>query len=488
MRIDLFKKLQVISVRFFDQSTDGDILSMFTNDIDNISNMMNQAIDQILSSLFLIIIISFAMLNVQPALGGVVLGLGIIMGIIMLISGIKSLKYVKGQQQTLGELNSNIDEKINGMSIIITNGIQRETIESFQPYNEKYRDLSIIGKTYSGMLAPVIQGFSLIVISVVIFFGVQMVVRNTIPVGILIVFVQYAALFFQPFQQIATHFNMVQLAVSGAERVKKVMKENEDIVDHKGSVNYKKLSKGIMFNNLYFSYEKEEQLLKNIKFEVEANKMLAIVGPTGGGKTTIMKLLNKFYAVDNNMIFFDDLDINNISVTSLRKNIGIVLQENVIFTGTIKENIIFGKMDATEEEMIRVAKKVNIHDYIMTLEQKYDTMADNLCSILSAGQKQLISIARTLLVDPDILILDEATSNVDTVTESNIKKSMDVIVKERTSLVIAHRLKTILQADKIIVLDSGEVVQCGTHVELLKEDGLYSELYYNQFASERVCN
>ncbi len=484
MRGELFRKLQNLAIKFFDSSNDGDVLSRFTNDIDNVSNMINQAGVQLLSSLFLLIAVTYRMLKEEFNLGIIVVGLGLVLIVIITFIANKARKYVSVQQEKLGELNGYIDEKIAGQRIIITNGLEDEVIKGFEPFNENYKQTSILGQTYSGMLAPTINGFRLISIALIILFGSRMAIDGVIQVGMLVTFIQFSQSFFQPFQQMAAQYSVVQLAVSGAERVGEVLEEEEDVVSRNDSTQLKPIEKSLKLNNLTFGYEEGNNVLKNVNIEVYKNRMVALVGPTGSGKTTIMNLLNRFYNVEDDMIYYDDVDINDIDVASLRKNVGIVLQDSVLFNGTLFDNIAYGKENATKEEVIEVAKLANIHDYILTLKDGYDTVVNEQSSVLSTGQKQLISIARTILTDPMLLILDEATSNVDTVTEEKIQAAMDNVVANRTSFVIAHRLKTILSADLILVLKDGEIIQHGNHKELVNQEGLYKELYTNQFVFE----
>lgn len=484
IRQNLFGKLQRLAIKFFDSTSDGDVLSRFTNDIDNIANLINQGGVQIVSSIFLFAFVTYNMLKEQLKLGLIILLLGTVLIVILAFIAKKATKYVSVQQDSLGKLNGYIDEKISGQRVIITNGLEDEVVGRFEPFNHDYRDKAILGQTYSGMLTPIINGFSMLTIALVILFGSRMAIDNVIQIGMLITFVQLAQRFFQPFQTFAAQYNVFQLALSSARRVEEVLDEKEDINTKEGAVQFEKINKSIVLNNLRFGYSKDVEVLKGVDIEVYANRMVALVGPTGSGKTTVMNLLNRFYNVEDGMILYDGVDINDLDVESLRKNVGIVLQDSVLFTGSIYDNICYGKPEATKEEVIEAAKLANIHDYIMTLEKGYDTQVDNQSSVLSTGQKQLISIARTIITDPKLLILDEATSNVDTVTEAKIQKAMENVISNRTSFVIAHRLKTILNADLILVLKDGEIIEHGDHHELVNSDGLYSELYHNQFVFE----
>ncbi len=399
----------------------------------------------------------------------------------------KARKYVDMQQDRLGELNGYIDEKISGQKIVITNGLEEETIDGFVKHNNIVKDATFKGQVYSGLLFPMMQGISLINTAVVIFFGGYLALDGSIEraaaLGLIVMFVQYSQQFYMPLTQISSQYSMLQLAITGARRVSEIFDEEEE-VERKDLKTIDGVHKSVKLQNVDFAYTPEKPVLKNVSIDVERGKMVALVGPTGSGKTTVMNLLNRFYNVDNGAILFDDVDIRDIKLASLRKEVGIVLQDSVLFSGTIRDNIVFGKPEATDAEVTDAAKQANIHDFIMTLENGYETEITDENNIFSVGQKQLISIARTIITNPSLLILDEATSNVDTVTESRIQKAMDNVISGRTSFVIAHRLKTILDADHIVVLHQGEVIEQGTHESLLKEEGFYSELYHNQFVIE----
>ncbi len=483
IRKNLFEKLQRLAIRFFDSTSDGDVLSRFTNDIDNIANLINQGGVQIISSIALFGFVTYNMINEQLTLGLIIFLIGSVLIVILLFVAKKAMKYVSVQQDSLGNLNAYIDEKISGQRVIITNGLEEDVVKKFHPVNNDYLNKSILGQTYSGMLTPIINGFSMLTIAVVILFGSRLSIENVIEIGMLVTFVQLAQRFFQPFQTFASQYNVFQLALSSARRVEEVLDESEDIVNKSEAKQFGGVNTSIILKNLTFGYDTED-VLKDVNIEVYANRMVALVGPTGSGKTTIMNLLNRFYNVDDGMIVYDSVDINDIDVKSLRENVGIVLQDSVLFSGTIFENIAYGKPNASIEEVINAAKLADIHDYIMGLDDQYETVVDNNSSMLSTGQKQLVSIARTIITDPSLLILDEATSNVDTVTEAKIQKAMENVISNRTSFVIAHRLKTILKADLILVLKDGKIIEYGNHKELINNGGLYSELYNNQFVFE----
>jgi ATP-binding cassette, subfamily B, multidrug efflux pump len=483
-RTQLFDKLQKLSVRFFDESNDGDILSRFTNDIDNIANLLNQSFIQIISSLALVVSIAYEMYNKNVTLASIIFAIFGITLICILFVMNRASKYIGVQQAKLGALNGYIDEKIAGQKLVITTGTRKQTFKDFIPFNEDYRVISTKGQAYSNLLFPMVNGFSMISVALVIYFGADLVIDKILSIGLLVAFITYAQRFFQPVVQIVQQYNNAKLGLTGAGRVMSIMDEEEDVKEAKDAVELGDLEKGIKIDKINFGYDKKNLVLKDVSIEVDKNQKVALVGPTGSGKTTIMNLLNRFYDVKSGAIYYDDVNIKDAKLDSLRHRVGIVLQDSILFSGSIKDNIAYGKEDASMEEITKAAKLANIHDYIMKLDKQYDTIVDNNSSMFSVGQKQLISIARTIVVNPDLLILDEATSNVDTVTESHIQEAMNNVLKERTSFVIAHRLKTILDSDKIIVLKDGKVIEQGTHEELLKAKGFYSELYYNQFVIE----
>lgn len=487
MRIGLFNKLEKLTIRFFDSHQDGEILSRFTSDLDNIQNSLNQALLQVLTNaaLFVGILIMMFRQNVQLAWATIASTPVAILIAVVVIS--KARKYVDIQQDEVGKLNGYMDEKISGQRVIITNGLQEETIDGFLEHNETVRKATFKGQVYSGLLFPMMQGMSLVNTAIVIFFGGWLALNGdlekTVALGLVVTFVQYSQQYYQPLMQISSGYSMIQLAITGARRLNEMFDEPDEI-NPKNGKEIDGINESVSLNHVEFGYDPEVPILKDVSINVSKGEMVALVGPTGSGKTTIMNLLNRFYDVNSGSVTFDGTDIREIELSSLRSHVGIVLQDSVLFSGTIRANIAFGKPEATEEEIIGVAKQANIHEFIMEQENGYDTEITEENNIFSTGQKQLISIARTIITNPSLLILDEATSNVDTVTEAKIQKAMDEAIKGRTSFVIAHRLKTILNADRIVVLRNGEVIEEGSHHELLKQEGFYSELYHNQFVFE----
>lgn len=487
MRIGLFNKLQKMQIKYFDRHSDGDILSRFTSDLDNIYNAMNQVLSQIVSGSALLIGLLIMMFKKDVQLAWVTVASVPISFILAWIIITKAQKYVNLQQDEVGKLNGYINEKITGQKVIITNSLQAETIDGFIGHNENVRKATLKGQIYSGMIFPLMQGMSLVNTAIVIFFGSWLAVngdiKKSVALGLVVTFVQYSQQFYNQIAQLSSSYSMIQLAITGARRVNEVFDEDDEVRPTDGAT-LTGIDRSVTMENVDFSYLPGKQILHDVNIEVDKGQMIALVGPTGSGKTTVMNLMNRFYDVDHGAVKIDDVDIREMDLDSLRSHVGIVLQESVLFSGTIRDNIVFGKPDATDEEVVAAAKQAHIHGFIETLEDGYQTKVSEEDNLFSTGQKQLISIARTIITDPALLILDEATSNVDTVTESRIQKAMDNVIQGRTSFVIAHRLKTILNADRIIVLKDGKIIEEGSHQELLEQEGFYAELYNNQFVFE----
>lgn len=488
MRKGLFGKLSRLTVSFFDRHQDGDILSRFTSDLDNILQAFNESLVSVMTNIALyigLLIVMFAK-NVTLALITIA---STPIAVIMLIVILKlARKYTNLQQKEVGKLNAYMDESISGQKAVIVQGIQDDVIAGFVEQNERVRKATFKGRMFSGILFPVMNGMSLVNTAIVIFVGSAVLlndqnIETATALGLIVMFTQFSQQYYQPIIQLAASWGSLQLAFTGAERIQEMFDAEEEIRPQDAPV-FTELREGVEIRNVDFSYLPGKPILKDVSISAPKGKMIAVVGPTGSGKTTIMNLINRFYDVDAGSISFDGRDIREFDLDSLRSKVGIVLQDSVLFSGTIRDNIRFGVPDASQEMVEAAAKATHIHEYIESLPDKYDTLINDDQSVFSTGQKQLISIARTLMTDPQVLILDEATSNVDTVTESKIQNAMEAIVAGRTSFVIAHRLKTILNADQIIVLKDGEVIEQGNHHELLKLGGFYSELYHNQFVFE----
>ena len=488
MRKGLFGKLSRLTVSFFDRHQDGDILSRFTSDLDNILQAFNESLVSVMTNIALYIGLLIVMFVKNVTLALITIASTPI-AVIMLIVILKlARKYTNLQQKEVGKLNAYMDESISGQKAVIVQGIQEDVIAGFVEQNERVRKATFKGRMFSGILFPVMNGMSLVNTAIVIFVGSAVLlndknIETATALGLIVMFTQFSQQYYQPIIQLAASWGSLQLAFTGADRIQEMFDAEEEIRPQDAPI-FNELKEGVEIRNVDFSYLPGNSILKDVSISAPKGKMIAVVGPTGSGKTTIMNLINRFYDVDAGSITFDGKDIREFDLDSLRSKVGIVLQDSVLFSGTIRDNIRFGVPDASQEMVEAAAKATHIHEYIESLPEKYDTLINDDQSVFSTGQKQLISIARTLMTDPQVLILDEATSNVDTVTESKIQNAMEAIVAGRTSFVIAHRLKTILNADQIIVLKDGEVIEQGNHHELLKLGGFYSELYHNQFVFE----
>ena len=488
MRKGLFGKLAKLTVSFFDRHQDGDILSRFTSDLDNILQALNESMIQVLSNILLYLGLVVIMFRQNARLAWITVASTPLAIVVLVVIVRLARKYTNLQQKEVGQLNAYMDETISGQKAVIVQGMQEEVIKGFLEQNDRVRSATFKGRAFSGLLFPIMNGMSLINTAIVIFAGSAVLlsdpnIETAVAVGLITTYAQFSQQYYQPIIHIAASWGSLQLAFTGADRIQEMFDAPEEVRPENAPA-FAELTDSVEIKHVDFSYVEGKPILKDVFISAPKGKMTAVVGPTGSGKTTIMNLLNRFYDVDSGSIEFDGRDIRDYELDSLRSHVGIVLQDSVLFSGTIRDNIRFGVPDASQEMVETAARATHIHDYIESLPDKYDTIVDDDQNIFSTGQKQLISIARTLLTDPQVLILDEATSNVDTVTESKIQQAMEAIVAGRTSFVIAHRLKTILNADQIIVLKDGEVIEQGNHHQLLQLGGFYSELYHNQFVFE----
>ncbi|HFR3836747.1 TPA: ABC transporter ATP-binding protein [Streptococcus suis] len=488
MRKGLFGKLERLTVAFFDSHKDGDILSRFTSDLDNIQNAFNQSLTQVVTNIALYVGMVIMMFRQDTRLALVTIASTPVALIALVVIIRLSRKYTDKQQAAVSKLNAYMDEKISGQKAIIVQGVQEETIDGFLELNEEVRRTTFKGRLFGGILFPFMNGMSLVNTAIVIFAGSSIVLNDSsletaAALGLVVTFVQYSQQYYQPIMQVAASWAELQLAFTGAHRIQEMFDEPEEVRPQNAPL-FTELKEGVEIKDIDFGYLPGQKVLDKVSISAPKGKMVAVVGPTGSGKTTIMNLINRFYDVNGGSVAFDGRDIREYDLDSLRDKVGIVLQESVLFSGTIADNIRFGNDDISQEMVETAARATHIHDFIMSLPEGYDTYVTDDENVFSTGQKQLISIARTLLTDPQVLILDEATSNVDTVTEAKIQKAMEAIIAGRTSFVIAHRLKTILNADEIIVLKDGKVIEQGNHSQLLKLNGFYAELYHNQFVFE----
>ncbi|WP_125704371.1 ABC transporter ATP-binding protein [Lacticaseibacillus daqingensis] len=485
MRKGLFGKLERMTIAYFDRHEDGDILARFTSDLDNIQNTLNQAAVNVTTNIALFIGIIIMIFRQNVSMAWVTVATTPVAVLCAVIIIIQAKRYTDRQQAEVSVLNAYMDEKISGQKAIIVEGQQEETIAGFVTKNDAVQKTTFAAQAWSGMIFPLMNGFSLLTTALVIFLGTKIALNDpsittAAALGLVVTFIQYAQQYYNPIMQISSSFGQLQLAVTGATRLNVMFDEPEEVRPVNGKA-FDTIGAGIAIDHVDFSYLPGHPILKDVSIDVAPGQMVALVGPTGSGKTTVMNLMNRFYDVDAGAIRYNGTDLRDFDLDSLRSQVGIVLQESVLFSGTIADNIRFGKPAATMDEVITAAKTTHIHEFIAALPEGYDTYVDENNSVFSVGQKQQVSIARTILTDPTILILDEATSNVDTVTEQQIQWAMEAAIAGRTSFVIAHRLKTILNADKIVVLKDGAVIEVGTHAELLAANGFYAELYHNQF-------
>lgn len=483
IRTDLFNKIETLSLRFFDSTPHGELLSRFTNDIDNIGITLSNSIIELTSNLIQLVGVLIFMLILNVKLALITLIATPFLAIIVTFLIKRTRKLYGEQQGKLGDLNAYIEEEISGLKVVKAYGLENEVVRRFHEKNKSFKDTAIKAQFTSYLMIPLMNGLSNVTLVLIIVAGSMLTLKGDASIGLIVTFINFARLFFQPINQMSNLYNQLGLAFTGAERVMDILKEEPDIKNTPNAKEIDVLNGYVNMKDVSFSYNDEKTILKRINIEAFKGEKIAIVGPTGSGKTTIINLLNRFYDTKDGEIYFDDLNIKDINFYSLRKRIGIVLQNTILFSGTIRENLLFGKEDATDNEIETACIKANIHDYIISLPKGYDTEITSDSNIFSKGQKQLLSIARTILANPDILILDEATSNVDMITEQKLQQAMNTMMEGRTSFVIAHRLKTIINSDKIVVIKDGKVVEEGTHKDLISLKGFYNELYQNQFSS-----
>ena len=481
LRKDVNAKLARLPLKYFDSHPHGDVLSTITNDVDNISNTLQQSITQLITSAVTLIGVTVMMFSISTLLTVIIL-ITLPLGIFVIrpIIG-RSQKYFSRQQNALGSLNGHIEEMYTGHRVVKAFGHERESIHTFTQINNDLYEAGWKAQFMSGLVMPLmglVNNIGYVVIAVV---GGLLAVTGRLLIGDIQAFIQYSRQFTQPINQLANIANILQSTVASAERVFEVLDQQEAVPEAEAPSHIENPKGSVTFEHVSFGYEPDQLLMKDMNIQVEPGQTIAIVGPTGAGKTTLINLLMRFYEVNGGKIKVDGVDITDLTRKELRNLFGMVLQDTWLFKGTIKDNIAYGKEDATFEDVVRAAKAAHADHFIRTLPNGYDTILNEEASNISQGQKQLLTIARAILSDPAILILDEATSNVDTRTESYIQNAMTRLMEGRTNFVIAHRLSTIKDADKILVMKAGTVVEQGTHEELLSQGGLYADLYNSQF-------
>lgn len=512
LRIDLFEHMQTLSIKFFDTHTHGELMSRFTNDIDAFRNMLSQSFVQLINSAITIIGVFIVMLVLSPLLTLLVILMLIVMFFTVAILGKRSRKFFMAQQSALGDINGYIEEMMEGQKVVKVFNYEERAKETFDDKNQNLFKNSRGAQALASMLRPIMGNLSYILYAVTAMVGGLLSVTRGLDIGSLASFLQYTRSFSHPITQISEQFNSIILAIAGAERIFQIIDEPSE-VDHgkvtlvhgyedagliketddkeqalywkhpieNGEFTYIKVKGDIELCNVLFGYTEEKTILKDINLFARPGQKVAFVGSTGAGKTTITNLINRFYDIQEGTIFYDGIDIKEIKKDDLRSTLSLVLQDTHLFTGTVMDNIRYGKLDATDDDVINAAKLANADSFIRHLPEGYDTVITGDGDNLSQGQRQLLAIARAAVADPPVLILDEATSSIDTRTEKLIGKGMERLMEGRTTLVIAHRLSTIQNSDVILVIEDGEIIERGDHDDLISENGRYYQLYTGMF-------
>jgi ATP-binding cassette subfamily B multidrug efflux pump len=481
LRGTLFEKLQKLPLSFFDSRPHGEVMSRLTNDIENVSNSLSQSIIQLMSGSILIVGSIVMMFVLSPLL---TLASLITIPLVVLLARIVTRKtkiLFKDQQIQLGKLNGHVEETISGLLVVKAFNHEKKAMDEFNAVNAKLCEVGLKAQIWSGFLMPLLGVINNIGFATVAIVGGILAIKGSITIGIIASFLSYSRQFVRPLTEVANVFNVLQSGLAGAERVFEVLDEEEEPADSEDAISIDQAKGHVVFENVSFGYRPDQLILSNVSFESREASSSAFVGPTGAGKTTFVNLLTRFYDVTSGRILIDGIDIKNYTRDSLRRCFGIVLQDTYLFSGTIKENIKYGKSDASDEEVEKAAMMANADVFIRRLPLQYETLLSENGGNLSQGQRQLLAIARVILAKPSILILDEATSSVDTRTELHIQDALLNIMKDRTSFIIAHRLNTIRDANTIMVIERGKISESGSHELLIREQGLYYRMFYNQF-------
>ncbi|MBI5928432.1 MAG: ABC transporter ATP-binding protein [Chloroflexi bacterium] len=493
MRQDLFNKIHRLSLNYYSTHEVGNIMSRLTNDTDTINQALSFALMSVISGVLLIVWIAIKMLRANVPYALVSLSVVPIMFVATVYFSNQARKAFRKSRQEMGSVNADLQQSIAGAREVQAFNRENATIEQFKRVNAANRDANVRAATFTSALNPMLEALGYVAVAIVVVVGGFSVLRNepllgtsVISVGTIIVFLQYVQRFNQPIQQIAVLWTNIQSAIAGGERIFELLDEPIEIEDKPNAPAIPPMTGKVEFRDVWAEYEKGQPILKGVNFTIEAGQMVAIVGPTGAGKTTIINLLPRFYDVTKGAVLIDGHDVRDVAMASIREQIGIVLQDTFLFSESVMENIRYGRLGATDEEVIAAAKMVEADSFIERLPQGYQTILGERGSGLSQGQRQLIAIARVALMNPHILILDEATSSVDTRTERLIQKAFENLLEGRTSFVIAHRLSTIRNADIVLMIKDGEIIERGTHRELLEHRGAYYELYMSQFRHEEV--
>lgn len=486
LREDIFAKLQKLPLRFFDNRPHGDTMSRVTNDVETVNQILTEGASQIISSLLMGIGVMIMMMVLQPVMGVIAITTLVLMTFIVnKFIAPRTREGFRAQQKELGALNGIIEETITGQRTVKAYGQESERIAMFDVANQELRGHAIRAQTFAGIVGPIMNFMSNLTIALVAASGGWLAVTGRTTIGVVATFLSYTRQLSQPVSQISQMYTQLQSALAGAERIFEILDEEDEIDADAHEAGHVAISAGdVVFEGVNFSYDGETPILKSVDLHAQPGSVTALVGPTGAGKTTIINLLTRFYEIDSGKILIDGVDLRDLNKTELRQQLGIVLQDGFLFAGTVMENIRYGRLDATNDEVIQAAKTAQADEFVRHLPEGYETELTERGGNISQGQRQLITIARALLANPKILILDEATSNVDTRTEKLIQEGMNRLMEGRTSFVIAHRLSTIRNADQILVINKGEIIERGDHDELVEQGGFYAALSSGQFGGD----
>ena len=486
LRKDLFEHLQTLSLKFFDQNPSGDLMSRLTNDIDAVNQAVSMNLTQLMSSVLTLVGIVIAMFLLNPWLALTSLIVIPIMTWFTTFVAKFTRKGFRSLQSDLGSLNAVVEEAISGQRVIKAFRRNDAVIADFQQKNQSVYDSGMYANTYALLLMPLTNVLGNLFVILLVGVGAWLALSSLTSVGVIATFVNYGRRFMMPLTQLANMYNSIQSALAGAERVFAILDAKPDLEDEPDAESIEAIKGDVLFDDVRFGYLPDVPVIRGMTIKANAGDTIALVGPTGAGKTTIINLLTRFYDIDSGKITIDGRDIKKVKIDDLRKRLGLVLQDTYLFSDTVMENIRYGRLDATDEECIAAAKMADADYFIRLLPNRYDTVLSERGSNLSQGQRQLLTIARAILADPGILILDEATSSVDTRTEVRIQQSLLRLMEGRTSFVIAHRLSTIRDADNVVVIDDGQIVEQGNHDELLEKKGFYYSLYMSQFKGQTI--